>query len=1721
MEDISNSANANPNSELSNKPSKSSREEGELSSSEDDENLVYRPAECTGAITPITVPVEGSLLNKLTESNQAGRTISGNNNPSSVEVQCQTNKEQISYKSLETTRAPLKSSNSGWYAPSVDNNNLVISFSDNDSGSDFEDNRQEEAVEIKSNNTGLNIGWTPPTSSLSKPNNLQQTLRNKKVIPKKSSVSRLMTKSKINGGANSRVSGPPIVEQGSRVGNYKTLNKNLASQDSGSNQGVGLNNGKLEDLRQRIALRESEMKLKAAVQNKEPVSVSCGDFNAMKQSTDAARKSAAVSADVALSEPKEPDLKRLKVSGSDSTMHNADRRQQKVPAKSNFNFKEQEPENSNLRNRKGQEGTPLSGMESNIVKRQRKDDKGVTVSSANRRVHDINSNHQSGNVRQEDPPVVKSRVTMLTNMASSTFPNSYNGKKLNHPTNCAGNHPPTSFVAAAAAGSDQKLRSSQLCRVVSEGQSLQPPLNSVLCTQESLKNESLSKYLGNGSFAAPSNYDIQSLDEMEELLDKELEEAQEHRHKCEIEERTALKAYRKAQRALIEANAKCKDLYHRREIYAARFQSLIMNDSGLLLTSRQNEHVGRGLDFSNGMSKGMELIPTGSDRMQTECDGFNQMGYDLNVPYVNGGPVNVSYGHVNEQNLGSEPCSEPDISTSEPLRRNDWVATYGVRSLSSDPNISGDEDEGTSQLNHESLQSSFKSQQKVPDSMGQQKDKNHESNIDFSNDSSPDLLLETKLRSELFARLQMRASGNNCGLHNSIDIVDDQAADDVSGEKNQMSNSNLSLMEAVKNLKGLDGPERSISEVPVHIHSQSYVGECLRSTFSHVQVVAPFSLLGLQSRNQQSQRYDYYTEDVACVSTHDIQKLHLVPNSIEASFADILQKEIDSYTCNITVNPFWPFCMYELRGKCNNDECPWQHCKEFSNGDTCQRKHDDSCRADCQDGLTSQKDELNVARGLSKFRNVLTLPTYLVSLDSLKVNPHLSQSVVSWRIGECWLKCFSIYLALSNSLQKDFSANECLVFGSNGRVEIHGTWNRQSSYFQSRNGVVHDLANNAQSLETALLFLSQEVNKIEGLKKVTLLKKALTVLSRTLEADPKSEIIWIVYLLILYSNKKLVGKDDMFSYAVKHNEGSYVLWLMYINSRGQLDERLSAFSNALLALCRNAYMLDGDGVCASAYILDLFLQMIECFCVSENVDMAIQKIYGLLSQATHSDEPLSLVSDILKCLTISDKCVFWICCVYLVIYRKLPDAVVQRFESQKELLGIEWPSVYILGDEKQRIMNLVEIAVDSVESSMNAESFNSEISLKSAHQFAINHIWCMEALGSRECARNLLDKYIKLYPSCLELSLMSARCHKHHSGALNFEGFEKVLNDWPKEVPGIQCIWNQYAEHALQHGRPDFIKELMVRWFNSVWKARHRQNETVGAMDSNSHCSPKSAWASNPDFSVPNLNHLDEMFGYLNLSLHKLLQEATSDVRLAMDSALKAADPDNFRHCVREHAIFLLTDELQLKEDLSICELLKYLKIYWDVARDLPVSEPLSRKFIKNIEKPRVQKLINDMLSPVSSEHSIVNVVLEAWYGPSLVPQNLLKPKELADFVESVLEMVPSNYPLAFAVCRLLSRDYNPADTASASVLFWASSILVNTIFNAVPIAPEYAWVEAAGILAKITGIEPVSERFYERALSVYPFSIKLWKCYYNLSKNWERTDAIVEAARAKGIGLL
>ncbi|XVE69144.1 hypothetical protein DITRI_Ditri09bG0127000 [Diplodiscus trichospermus] len=1723
----SNSMNANPSKDIE---ASKTREEGELSDSYDDENLGCSTAQSSGTAGPPSGPNSTPSTVKSIPPNLAGNSISGNNLASTVDI-----RQSIppkSQKNIEKNRLPFKSTNPSWYAPSGGGNNLVIRFSDDESGSDSEGCSQQKTAENKSNSTRDGT-QRHLSSSIPRLNKSGQISRNStRVIPKKPlSRTFISSMTKINGGANSRAAGPSSVNQGSQR-YVNPRNKNSASQDLVSDQGVGSNNSKLMDLRQQIALRENELKLKAAQQHKEIVSAST-----MNLENGAGRKWIPTPADAVSMDPKEREKKRLKVSENNVNHLNPGVQQEVHRVKSNLVSKDQKLEaNSMQSDDKVDHSKKVASMSKakTSIKWEKKDDKLVDVSSEDmsKVVKDgvdmhknLDQSKSTSRQLEVDPSVLANQTASLTNITASASPNNLNNMELNHPTRVGLHNPPSSSLSKAK----RKLNSSkdnEYREVTSGDKTLEPYFSKK--SQTTQRTASLWNSLSDVNITGHCNVDVNmhSLVEMEEKLDKELEKAQQHRHLCEIEERNALKAYRKAQRALFEANARCADLYRQRELCSARFRSFIVDDSSLLWSSRQHEHTEMGLGTSNNVPGNMDLVPISTHRPRPDYDGFNQPGYNPNIQSINLAPHNMSLQNDNGQNLGSEPCSEPDASTSEPFPHNGNNAARGVRSLCS-PIVSADEDEEISPMDHDSVQPSPEYQQKEKKSELIQKNANNES----SNQDS--LLLEATLRSELFARLGMRTLSKNIdSCYFGEPSVERGAENDIESEKTQMSNGSVTLSEAEKkyqfDVSGPEKPNEVISEALVQHESQHHEENNISKFLSASNledlgcycsatsmVFSPSSILrsrvGLLKVMSSATRQREYREEGAYVNFDWSDR---AANSSEEIVRGLSGKEMGSYVCTIAVDPFWPLCMYELRGKCNNNECPFQHVKDYSRRNTYRNANDDSDVAD-QLGLRSCQQHSTGPTKLSKYRDVFISPTYIVSLDILKADSHPHESVATGGNAHCWWKCFSICLALSSFLQKYLPTDEPFL---DGRIEVHGSWNRQSSYFQSRNGIVSKLnqafATDAQLLEMALLILIQEVNKLEGVK------KALSLLSRALEANSASENLWIGYLLICYSHRTFIRKDDMFSHAVKNNEGSYELWLMYINSRKQLDDRLNAYEAALSALCRGASSSEKDAMHTSACILDLFLQMMNCLCMSGNVEKAIQTIYRLLPATTNSDGPHSpMFTDILTCLTIFDKCVLWVSCIYLVIYRKLPDAVVQQLEHEKELCSVEWPSVHVGGDEKKRAVQLLEMVVSHVDSYMNTESFKSETDIRSAQLFALNHIRCLVALGSTKRSQILLEKYIKVYPSSLELVLISARPQNYDSGNLGFIGFEEALYNWPKDAPGIHCIWNQYAEYAQQNGKHDLVKTLVTRWYHSVWKVKHPDSENLNALDGgNSFVSLEMGSTSKPDILVPNSNQMDVMFGYLNLFLYNFLQNDYVEARAAIDQALRAATPLGFNHCLKEHALFLLNDESQ-KEGVPISWQLDTLKMYVDTARSFSVSEPLSRHFISKIEKSSVQQLVRNILTPLSSDSSIVNMVLEAWYGPSLLPRNLTDPKDLVDFVEAMLVIAPSNYELAFSVCKILKRG-DSFKVISPSLLFWVSSNLVDAFFHAIPIPPEFEWVKAADTLDNIPGIDAILDRFYKKALAVYPFSLKLWQYYHNLTKIKGDGNNVVEAARKRGIEL-
>ncbi|KAI3757991.1 hypothetical protein L6452_05537 [Arctium lappa] len=1568
--------------------SSKTREEGELSASENEE--------FAGCQFPDSTTLPGAPLNKDNNAVDMGKSAL-THNPTSSAV-ARTSVHLNNRKGLEKNRVPF-----------------VISFSDDDSGSDSEEDRKGNTMESNDTTRGV-IETRRLSTSLGNSRMTQQTAKTNTRIPKNFSTSRTFVSSM------NRVNGTSFKSGGGTfVGPKSQLKKSNAPSKNKVGQNVHINSSKLQDLRQLIAIRENELKSRAGKHDKEAASSS------LKNSANVTLKSTAVrsrdSAERILVEPKEPEKKRLKVSEPPTNTLISVGKHDRPPTESTI-------------------AAGISALESDgLILKGRYDgsycDKevltGTGQSSAMQQINKVKNHIPSTNLPSGTSIVRNSRRhNRITNLAESSAP--LTAKTSPHRQGC-------------------------------------------------LNNSSFWNHFGATNMSKTGDMDIKSLLEIEELQDKELDEAQEHRRKCEIEERNALKAYRKAQRALVEANARCSYLYHKRELFSANLHSHVMEDSSMFWSNMPLEHTGAHVNTITNMSENnMHLVPISRHQLQNDFHLRDQHQYDLNVR---------STDDLREdgKNLVSESCGEPDTSASEPQEEE---KTNDVCSSLHENNTLG-EDEQTSAFELKAGDSSLDSQGEGICSERTKEINDDTITLDPTEDS---LLLEATLRSQLFARLGIKTSKKN-ELGQSMEAaVEREDGEIMEGVENIPSPE--TEKDQLNDFEDVERSEKSISEHPMGIEDQcpaekfsvnngSYLAEpILRSAFGYAMFTSEMNSMQSHTKNLQIHTNDIYDEKKVADGVCGATPTDIISNASKYSLLDIYVPEVGSFSNSLAINPFWPLCMFELRGKCNDDDCRWQHLKDYS-----------SRSIDCNNNDTVLGSSLQIRNGatiVSKCLGSLPLapPTYLVCLDSLKGDSHPYKYLLAQTVEQRWQKYFSASLVVSSSSLGDLHSDEPCLHGPEAHIEIHGVWNRQSSFFHGKNvkeGLPEKhMDETNQPLEIALLTLSREVNKQKGRR------EALIVIARALEEHPTSALLWIVYLHIYYGNQKSIGKDDLFRHAVDHNKSSYELWLMFINSRDKLDDRLHGYNTALSALCHHASAPDRDPELDSECILDLLLQMMNCLCSCGQVDDAIQKVYRLLpSIKRSSDLHASFLSDVDACLTISDKCILWVSCIYLVMYKKLPDTIVQQLECQKELSAIEWHAVHLRADEKQQAVTLMKLATESLASSIDSKSAENKKTLKAAQLFALNHIRCAAVLQGSDCCNNLLNKYTQLYPLCLDFVLLSIRAKECDSTDATYAAFEVALSNWVGK-PGVQCIWNQYAAYALENGRINFAKELMERWYHSIWEVQYPKSETLNI----------SAWMSSS-------SQTDIIFGLLNLSLHKKLQNEHTEARIAIEQVLEVASSEDYKQCVREHAACLLKSGSILGEEAPSHTFLNMLNRYLMDSRALPPPEPLSRSFIKSIRNPKMQKLVNDLLTPISSDFSLVNLVLESCFGPSLLPSRASdRVTDVVDFAEALMEMRPGNYQLALSICKIHSG-------VNASVCFWASGLLMDSLFQAVPVAPESVWVEAADMLKKLADFTSMLESFHKRALSVYPYSMRLWKSYVGLYGD-NTTDQVMEMARKKGI---
>ncbi|ONK76961.1 uncharacterized protein A4U43_C02F1690 [Asparagus officinalis] len=1555
-------SSANPSSGPRSKSSQS-KEEGEISPSED---AASELPTCSGALPNATILEEQAPMVSVDDHDLAKSDFSTlktlrSSSPSMVNAQVQTAAAKNYSKHFKTAQVPHKATNNrnlSWHGKGSDEN-LVISFSDDDSESNSEESESEKTISRKENIARANRSEVPIASTPLPSRKLQGSNRTN-LVQKKGLVNPARISDMRTRLTSSNYVGTPA-EMDSLAPRHKLSTKTSARQEQGYGPDSYAAYHRLANLRQEIVLRENKLKAqnKSIPQSNEKTGgPHSGTGNRGPHAVVLATKATGVKRPASVADkgliPKEKVQKHLKPSVGTIGKHSSIN-QLKLPisaVKSAHGCSSQLMENDghlhkrdimesrNHKNENQQHAAVTSTMMSSggllkvnngptvpvsetmcsnalVFSKNRNQSKLVSDvsrsydNSEKREIainfhgipgqrpclSQIDPNIEDGALRESnvllhrDPnrELPGSNITRCTDV-STMLPNKVPGDH-----NIMGTRQTLASTAAQRPLETSSHFSQRCAGQASDGKSGN--------TEASLQNPSILNYSTQINTPGEASMNLQSLMELEDLQDKELEEAQELRRRCELEERRALKAYRKAQRALFDANEKCCLLYRKRELFSAQLRGLLMQASDSILPSGWQSHGGT-------VSESIETLPDArfgllcslGHHLAVEGRSVGQFGSDSNTRCSSDARADASCQKLNEHDLVSAQC-EQDASA---LDHRDNHALDGALSPAFQSNASNEDDENyafeqrplrfqvLSEVNHVQTTSGMTEAIRLPsDEIAQ----------DYG-------LLEASLRSKLVKRFGSRFPYKNNKIGEAECLV--QEGTDKSEDATNFTFSDQQMQEGEKTeILYLEGVERlggSTNQLAAdsqsHNNSFSLVDEgrmdrdFQEDSFLDTEScrpnqttgsILPSSVLHVASRHAKSMLLVCLSDLSSTGEKETVLREKItecMPDEKSTSlhgmvFSRIGKLELHNY--DLTIDPFWPFCMFELRGKCNNEECLWQHIKHHTH-----RNLKNNGQASLLPSVANSDNRPGPPHYL--FPCILPIPSYHIGSVPIKVDSHLSQSVLARSIWQYWQRGFCASFSLPFSVQRVLPPDVPFLQTCDGPVADGYSWNRLALYYQTLDGSmqsVHELPESEQSLEMALDLFDGSVCKPDR-------KKALCLLSRAIEVNPTSVVLWVVYLHIYYAKEKNIGKDDMFFHAVQNNDGSYELWLMYINSRRQLGDRLNAYEHALMKFCRTENVLEKERRYISACILDIFLQMIDFVCMSGQVEMAVQKIFGLLGNSGDT-----LLSDIHSSLIVSDRCIFWFCCLYLVIYRKLPELIVQQLEFEKELpFNIEWPSTHLTTDTKHHVLNLMKLAVDKMALDTDANPHRKDqIALRSLHFLAVSHIKCVVALEGLHCSAELLASYLSLYPNSIELILISARLKENYTGDLVFKGFEELLSNWPSETSGTQCLWNQYIQHALVNKRTDLAEILLDRWFQCFSEDINLHEGKDGSCDCSdlpSHVKSDGGLNSSKQYDV---------FWFLNLSLYRIMKKNLMEAHCAIDKALKLASPQDYKHCVREHAL--------------------------------------------------------------------------------------------------------------------------------------------------------------------------------------------------------------------------
>ncbi|XP_071623031.1 zinc finger C3H1 domain-containing protein isoform X2 [Heliangelus exortis] len=468
---------------------------------------------------------------------------------------------------------------------------------------------------------------------------------------------------------------------------------------------------------------------------------------------------------------------------------------------------------------------------------------------------------------------------------------------------------------------------------------------------------------------------------------------------------------------------------------------------------------------------------------------------------------------------------------------------------------------------------------------------------------------------------------------------------------------------------------------------------------------------------------------------------------------------LSSVTYSNMIEPKQCFCRFDLTGTCNDDDCQWQHMKDF----TLSRKQlfQDilsynleliGCSEKSTDEEISTATEKYIEKLFGINRDRMPVDQMAVLLAS-NVNESKSHTppFTTWKGKRKWRPKYWRKPLLDSSSSEE----EQFV----GPVKSHPTEQRKRApaldtvvtpddvrYFTSETDDISNLEASVQEnpcdVQLWIKLAYKYLNQNEG-SSSECLDSTLNVLARALENNKENPEIWCHYLRLFSKRGTKEEIQEMCETAVEYAP-SYQIWWTFLNLENSFDGKDYVCGRMLQFLVEVSGGEENPNL-LSFQLLETLLYRVHLNLFTGRHQNAVALLQSALKSANEK-----IISE---CLTVSDRCLAWLAYIHLTEFGFLPvkfydpaNVSPSRIVSKEPFL-IPWQTVQDMKTDPEMLLAMFEDAVKAC----TDESLEADKRIAVCFPLYRNMIAFLKLLERWESAAELCRSLLELCPDNCQL----------------------------------------------------------------------------------------------------------------------------------------------------------------------------------------------------------------------------------------------------------------------------------------------------------------------------------------------------------------------------------